>query len=419
MAGSVHELVKIERDGSAQAIGERAVERMQVHQGYFRLFASPPHVVFMRYVGADGRRDAEDGAVVRIAGEVNAPAALYDIVSMIGNQGWSGELSVFCGDDVRSIYVSEGNIRGVRTNVADERLGTIIYRFGGLDKAQHQAVMDLVRSGSRFGDAAVGLGFVSHEDVYHYLGRQIEEITFAALAVNDGTYFFLEEFKAAEMVSQHSIGCNQMLLSAVTRMDEIKYFRQRIPSEQHVPFKTQKPGLPPSDYLETFDAVDGLSNVTEIGRRTGLGEFETTKALYALVQTGHLAIRAPRTVGGERALVELANQVLRGVHQRAAAAGKQQQLRDSLRNFLEGAGVYPIIFRDAGPDDQGLLDAERIADNVTGMTGADPELFLKRQLNDYVSFGLFSLGAMLGRDAEAEVSGEAAAILALLQPRGQ
>src|SRR3712207_7168534 len=56
------------------------------------------------------------------------------------------------------------------------------------------------------------------------------------------------------------------------------------------------------DALPIYAAIDGKSSVEEIGRSTGLGEFETTKQLFALVQARHVAIHPPRASGGPAAL---------------------------------------------------------------------------------------------------------------------
>ena len=62
------ELVWIDKKGVAHPLGELAAERLRAREGAFRMLPTPDHVVFMRYTGHDGRRDAEDGAVVRLAG---------------------------------------------------------------------------------------------------------------------------------------------------------------------------------------------------------------------------------------------------------------------------------------------------------------------------------------------------------------
>jgi hypothetical protein len=58
---------------------------MRLREGAYRMLPSPRHLVFMRYTGADGRRDLEDGAIVRLAGEITAPGAMCDVLAILGS----------------------------------------------------------------------------------------------------------------------------------------------------------------------------------------------------------------------------------------------------------------------------------------------------------------------------------------------
>jgi hypothetical protein len=411
------ELVRIDGRGEAHPIGAVAGQRMRGHAGTYRVLPSPRHVVFMRYTGEDGRRDAEDGAIVRIAGEVTAPGALCDVIALLAQTGWRGELVVERDDEVRSVFFESGNVVGALTNVNAERIGAVLYRYGALDAGQRDRALELAHGGRRFGEVVLELGYVTQESLYAHLSKQIEEIVFATLTVADGTFFFLDGFDAARLVSHHTLGANALLMDGVTRMDEIRYFRVKIPSPEHVPVKL--PGRSaPQDFGKLYDAVDGQQSVQELGRSTGLGEFETTRGVYALVQSHHLVVHPPRVSGGPTALVSAANGALRDLFSAASAHGKAVEVRDSLASFAVGAGVYDMLFRGAGPEADGALDPERVAENAVIVAGgADPHHVLQQMLHEYVSFALFSLGAALGSDIEAEVTQKVGAELGTLRPQ--
>ncbi len=412
------ELVRIDGRGEAHPIGAIAGQRMRARAGAYRVLPSPKHVVFMRYTGEDGRRDAEDGAIVRIAGEVTAPGALCDVLALLGQTGWRGELLVENDDRVRSVFFENGNVVGAHTNVEDERLGSVLYRYGALDAAQRDQILTQATSGRRFGEVALDLGLLTREALYAHISKQIEEIVFATLTVADGTFFFLDGFDPARLVSQHTLGANALLMDGVTRMDELRFFKLKIPSGAHVPVRA--PGrAAPEDHLEVYEAVDGTQSVEELGRATGRGEFATTRALYALVQSHHVVVHPPRVSGGPTALVGAANGVLLDIFRAATDAGKADEVRDSLASFAVGAGVYDILFRGAGPDASGALDPGRVAQNaVLVAAGADPQNMLKQLLHEYVSFALFSAGAALGSDAETAIAERVGPNLSTLRPQG-
>ena len=413
------ELVRIDSSGQAHPIGNVASQRMRAREGAYRMLPAPRHVVFMRYTGEDGRRDAEDGAVVRLSGEVTAPGTLCDILALLAQTGWRGELVVLDGDEARSIFFDQGNVVGAATNVEAERLGSVLYRFGVLTGEQRDAIMVAVQGGKRFGEAAIELGVLKQDQIYSYIERQIEEIVFATMTVGDGTFFFLDGFDDARLVSRHTVSANALLMDGVTRMDELRYFRQKIPSAEHIPFRVENRGTPPEEFHKVYFAIDAKQSVEELGRSTGLGEFDTTKALYALVQSQHVSIHPPRVSGGPTSLVAAANGALRSIFAAANQGGRVAEVRGNLESFAVGAGVYDILFRNAGPDETGALDPEAVAANsVVVAGGADQDNMLKQMLHEYVSFALFSAGAALGSGVEGELAKQVAPALAGLRPQG-
>jgi hypothetical protein len=420
MRDARQELVRIDVRGEAHPIGVVASQRMRARAGAYRCLPSPGHVVFMRYTGEDGRRDSDDGAIVRIAGEITAPGTVCDVLALVAQTGWRGELVVLDGDTERSIFFDSGNIVGGQTNVEDERLGSVMYRYGAITDEQLERVAAITTGGRRFGELTVELGILSQEQVYTFLSKQAEEIVFSSFSVGDGTFFFLDGFDESRLVSRHAVSANALLMDGVTRMDEMRYFRQKIPSNDFVPVRTEGRSPPPQGELTgVYDAVDGKLSIEEIGRATGLGEFETTKRLYALVQSRHVVIYPPRASGGPAALAETANNALRAVLEAADAGGRGREVRESLSSFAVGAGVYDILFRGAGPDTSGALDADRVAENaVIVAAGANSENLLKQMLNEYVSFALFSAGAALGSDKESELRKSLTIVMTALRPHG-
>ena len=413
------ELVRIDSRGEAHPIGHVASQRMRAREGAYRMLPAPKHVVFMRYTGEDGRRDADDGAVVRLSGEVTAPGALCDILALVAQTGWRGELVVLDGEDTRSLFFEQGNVVGAVTSVDAERLGSVLYRFGVITGEQLTLILEETKSGKRFGEAAIDLGVLGHDQIYAYISRQIEEVVFATMTVSDGTFFFLDGFDESRLVSRHTVSANALLMDGVTRMDELRYFEQKIPSAEHIPVRVENRGTPPSELLEVYAVIDGKQSVGELGRMTGKGEFDTTKAIYALVQSQHVTVHPPRVSGGPTSLVTAANDALRAILAAAKRGGKVNEVRDNLSSFAVGAGVYDILFRNAGPDDSGALDPERVASNSLAVSGgADEDNMLKQMLHEYVSFALFSAGAALGSSAELELATQVALALAGLRPQG-
>jgi len=83
-------------------------------------------------------------------------------------------------------------------------------------------------------------------------------------------------------------------------MDEIKYFRQKIPSAAYVPARGGAATEPKEEYQGTYRAIDGALSIEELGRRTGRGEFAITRDVYGLVRSGHVVIHPPQRLALRR-----------------------------------------------------------------------------------------------------------------------
>lgn len=389
MNEELSELVRIDGTGTAHAVGKTASQRMRARQGSFRLMPSPAHLIVMRYVGEDGRRDPEDGPIFRLAGEITAAGALCDVFGLIGQAGWPGELVVLDGQTSRSIFFDRSHVIGASSTVDGERLGEVLYRYGALTEEQVQETAKHMTAEVRFGEAAVRLGFITRERLFQLMTKQTEEIVYAMLLVGDGMFYFLDTFDESRITARQSLSVNGLLMEGVRRMDETRYFRERIPSDQHVPERLPDRAPPEEELRVVYEAIDGHRNVAEIGRAVSMGEFEVTQALFQLIQSGRILVRAPRPTG-PAATVALFNEVMGKVHAELAAIGKWPEVREQLASFATGAGIYDALFRRAGPQEDGTLVIETIVENVTVMVGpAQAEAMLSQWLYEYVSFAVF------------------------------
>jgi hypothetical protein len=413
---SREELVRIDDTGALHPVGKVASQRMRARKGAFRLMPAPEHVIFLRYVGEDGSRDDHDGPVVRLAGEVTTPGSLCDIVALIGQAGWKGELVVVSGDAWRSLFFESGNIVGGQTNVDGERLGALFYRLGVLTEAQVEVVRASLATGRKFGELAVELRLVTREKLFEVMVMKTKEIFFATLLVSDGMFYFLDRYDPKRVALRHHVSAGNLLMEGVQRMDESKYFRERIPSDRHIPIPIAGRSDPDEELRSVWQACDGRRSVSEIGRTIGLAEFEVTRALFRLVQSGFLHIGAPKPEGSQ-ALVSIFNDAIVAIFQAVERAGTAGVLRDNLAGFATSIGIYDTLFAGAGPAPDGRLNEARIAQNIQTMGGAEADRLLAQWLHEYVSFALFDASSQLAKDEEQALSSYVSERIVALAPK--
>jgi hypothetical protein len=199
-------------------------------------------------------------------------------------------------------------------------------------------------------------------------------------------------------------------------MDESKYFRERIPSESHVPVPIAGRSDPADELRAVWQACDGHRSVLEVGRACGLGEFEVTRALFQLVQAGFVHVSPPMPEGPE-ALVSIFNQAIGLVFQAAERAGKGAVVREHLGQFASSIGIYDALFAGAGPGEDGRLEEARTVQNVKTLGGKDAEALLAQWLYEYAAFALFDAGSQLSKEDEQRLSKDVSELIKVLAPK--
>lgn len=402
------DLLRVDSTGAVHPVGRAASQQLRPKAGEWRLIAAPKELIVARSMSFGD-------AVMKLAGEIRTPGALSDIVALAAQSGWRGELIVLSEAGNRSFYFDSGTIIAATTTVPEERLGETLYRFGLITREQLDTIVRATsETGKRLGEVAVETGIVSAEKLYAMMAQQVEEVFFAAIHVSEGAFYFFDRFDEKNILRRHNLNAGGLLMEAARRMDEMRFFREKVPNDQYIPAPV--PGKKPADDLVVvFDQCDGKKNIADIGRATGRLEFDVTRAVFQLVSSGCVTVVAPRPRGPE-AIVETFNPALTAVHERCDAAGRGAELRDGLSRFATGGGVYDPLFMGAGPLSDGSLKPDRIGRNIAALAGEDPDAWLVELMNDYVGFALFQAESILSRDAQAKLLADVMEILKPLRP---
>jgi hypothetical protein len=409
MSSDRDDLLRIDGTGTVHPLGRVASQQLRPRQGEWRLIASPKDLIIARsMIGGD--------AVLKLAGEIRTPGALSDIVALAAQSQWIGELIVLAEGGTRSFYFDHGSVIHASTSVAEERLGETLYRFGVLTREQLETVViKSAESNKRIGETAIDLGMVPADTLYAMMARQVEEIFFSAVQVSDGAFYFFDKYEEKNIIRRHNLNAGGLLMEAARRMDEMRFFREKIPNDSFIPVPV--PGRkPPDDLVDVFLKMDGVRSIADIGRAIGQLEFEVTRASFQLVSSGCAYVIAPRPRGPE-AIVEAFNPAIAAIHEKADEAGKGTELRDGLSRFATGGGIYDPLFMGAGPAMvDGTLKPTRLANNMAMLAGEDPDAWLVGLMNDYVGFALFQAESLLPRDTQAALTAQVMELLKPLRP---
>lgn len=363
--------------------------------------------------------------VIRLAAEITTGGAVGDAVALAAQSGWVGELLVLGGEMSRSLFFDGGNILGGQTNVATERIGPLLHRLGQLDGDHVKTIEARLAAASRqpgpvprFGEVAVQLGLVSREKLFEAIGVQTKEIAFGMLLVNRGMLYFFEGFDPARVATHHRLGANSLLMESLQRIDETSYFRERIPSDDHVPAPVPGRSDPPAELRAVFAACDGHRSVKEVARRVALPDFEVLRALGQLAQAGFVRIRPP-SAGGPLALIGIFNEAMAIIFRFAQRASVTSIVRQHLSGFTASMPIYERLFAGAGPGDDGRIDPARVAENLKGLGGEGGDPVLAQRLYPYVAYALFAVGSLVSKEDERVLADEVAPLVRRLAPEGE
>ena len=243
------------------------------------------------------------------------------------------------------------------------------------------------------------------------MARQVEEVFYAALRVGDGAFYVFDRYDESLLPRRHTMTAGALLMEGARRMDEMHFFRERIPNENYIPSaKATGERKPPDELAEVLAQCDGKRSIAEIGRRTGQLEFEVTRAVFQLLQGGFVTVAAARPQGAV-AIVGAFNPALVAIHARCDEAGKGAELRVALSHFATSALMFDPVFFGAGPRPDGSFVGERVIRNLAALAGQDPDAWLVQLLEEYVAFALFQAGSLIPREIEASLAVHVAEVL--------
>lgn len=396
------DLVIVAADGTLRVVGRGAERRLRDRAGRYRLIVDSDELLVLR---GEGRAGRTGGPRVLMAGEIVTGTTVLEVINIIANASWLGDLRIFSETNTRSLTFDRGAVKHAHSNHPDDRLGEVLYRLGVLSRAELDALLRDVTPERRFGHLLVERGIVDREKLFQYLQKQVETIFHAAVLVREGTYVFTtpDESGPPPPATVH-IHAQSLLMEGVQRIDEMALFRERIPHGRMVPQALD--GAPETkldgDASTVLAYCDGTRTIEEIGRETGLGEFGTTKTVYHLLQASQVMLHDASKTGTDadqvRALVAQFNEVMRDIFVAVATYGGVEQTRETLSAWVQGSGYVPFFGERVEED--GSIEPERVATALATVQADRPLEALQQALHEMAAFALFAATTSMPRAQE-------------------
>jgi tetratricopeptide (TPR) repeat protein len=262
-------------------------------------------------------------------------AGLADVCQLLSIGLKTGCLSVTDRARFGQVFFDRGRITFATIVNRRDRLGDLLVREGAITHGQLAAAVDeqAQRADRRLGEILLERGHIDAATLNACIRRQIEEAIYYLFTWRRGDFYF-EAGRAPEAGEiLISVNPETLLLEGARRIDEWTVMEKKIPSldlvfavdRGHIE-ATQAPLTREQQAL--LPLLDGRRSVHELAEGTGLGEFETGKALYGLIQAGFATRVGRREADAEEEPEELQNARNLGV-----AFYRTNMLEDAEREF--------------------------------------------------------------------------------------
>lgn len=311
--------------------------------------------------------------------------SLIDFIGFLAQSCATGALTVATPDEVeRSIFFYNGDVVWAASTAPEDRLGEFLLRRGKITREQLQvAIADGAR---RIGRACVEQGYIAAHELWSMVQAQLTETFNKLLAAEAGVWFFARLSSQILAESQIHLSTQGLLVDALRRLDEMKFFRQKVRSADAVIQRVR--GLAPeaeaemvsrlddvirNDARDLLAKLDGPATIHEVMRMLGTGEFEATRLVFHLLRnkvieqvstgsSGPIPRRATLSQGEAHEVVTVYSMTIKEMYQEMKSAGQLDALADSVTTFLKDADnvqsellSHVVLFPDGTIDEDSVL----------------------------------------------------------------
>jgi hypothetical protein len=218
-----------------------------------------------------------------------------DLLNCLHQGRRTGVLSTRSQGVDRALVLLDGDVAWACSSSPGEILLELLPRMGLVDRARLAAAIGPRGAGRSQRDTAqllVERGVLTPDEMRRALRHQVVEIFLGLLVARSGSFVFLRGVDRSALPVVLGLDMQAILLDGLRRLDEMELYRTVIPRPDLAPRRTGKSAdgeITPQGH-KLLALADGTRTVADLALATALGEFEATKAAYALVQRGLLKV---------------------------------------------------------------------------------------------------------------------------------
>lgn len=219
--------------------------------------------------------------------------SLADVLQLLLQQRKSGALILSEGKDRAELYITMGNLNGVRVNgeTPEGKIREILIETGRIGRPEMADLEAISRDMDRSLLATLSAkGYLSEEDRKEWLQIITEDMICELFGWVSGRYEFGSGAKAQNM-NQLNISTEFACMEGMRRIDEWPRLREALPDAKMVFRPTGRPfeGDQLSWDRSVLGLVDARKNVLQIGKQVPFGSFRLAECIVNLWHGGFIA----------------------------------------------------------------------------------------------------------------------------------
>ena len=220
-------------------------------------------------------------------------AGLADVCQLLAMGQKTGRLSVTDRSRFGQIFFDRGKITFATIVNRRDRLGDLLIREGVITHEELMQAVDaqVEQPDRRLGELLLERGLIDTDTLTSVIQAQIEEAIYYLFTWSRGNFYFEVGQTPDSGEVLISVNPESLLLEGARRVDEWSVIAKRIPSLDLI-FKVDAARIEAANVDLTEEQqsllpfLEGKLSVEEIAEASGLGEFETGRALYGLIHAG-------------------------------------------------------------------------------------------------------------------------------------
>lgn len=230
----------------------------------------------------------------------------------------------------KKVFFKDGDIVFAASNLDEDRLGEHLLRTGKLTREQFDKSSEIViRTRKKLGAVLFEMGILSAKDLIDQVNLQVKQIILTLFNWGEGRYQFKSGPLPVSEIIPLNMSAGELILEGVRGL-AWKGVRESLPPVNTVLRPSTDPLLlfqsahVDRDQQQVFSLINGNASIKELSFRSGLGDLNTLKAVYAL-----LALRMVESAGVKAEDGKITNEVARETAAPEAIPVKQQFTADA------------------------------------------------------------------------------------------